>query len=191
MSDISISVDEIIEMHLKNKLKNVNRTMNAFMIYRKNCALQNPNLSRIRVSKLASRLWKNESTEIKDRYKRMAGNNSSDITPMVQNSLNIDQNTLDTIYHNNTNIYYCQQTNPHMDQNPFKDINQGTSFYNSSPSNSLSTIYSRQQSVNMGQNFHTLTTYMDQNITCSGPLNIEQRLFEYEPRYHSNQITYY
>ena len=31
----TISVDEIVNIHLKNGIKNANETMNAFMIYRK------------------------------------------------------------------------------------------------------------------------------------------------------------
>ncbi|RHZ45728.1 hypothetical protein Glove_658g26 [Diversispora epigaea] len=67
-------VREIVEIQLKNGVKNVNRTMNPFMIYRRNYMLQNSNLSRSDVSKLASESWKNESNEVRDHYKRMAEN---------------------------------------------------------------------------------------------------------------------
>ncbi|CAG8490609.1 9362_t:CDS:1 [Diversispora eburnea] len=71
-------VSEITEIHIKNGLKNGNRTMNAFMIYRycyqKNCSFQDSKPSRNDVSKLASESWKRESDEIKNLYKRIAEN---------------------------------------------------------------------------------------------------------------------
>ncbi|RHZ46664.1 hypothetical protein Glove_609g31 [Diversispora epigaea] len=310
------SVGEIVNLHLKNGLKNSNKTMNAFMIYRRNYALHSTKLSRSDMSKEASKAWKSESIEIKNHYKRIEEDirrefkektsiffiysnltgtdvntnppmdlnspdtirhnyqlnmdqNSSGSTcynpPMDQNSpditcpgpqntsdhtfINMDQDSLGTAefyssqqayphmeqnYHfqlpdinqgnsfrsymdqnspditcpgpQNTSdhtfinmdqdslgtaeFYSSQQAYPHMEQNyhcQLPDINQGNSFssymdqnssrntfpnlddwlfYNSSPSNSLSTIYSRQQSVNMGQNFlytDNLHIHMNQN----------------------------
>ncbi|CAG8480195.1 5038_t:CDS:1 [Diversispora eburnea] len=72
----SISVDEIIEMHLKNDIKNVNQTMNSFMIYRKeyNNIVAKFNLSSKDVSKFVSISWKNEPEDVKEYYRQMAKN---------------------------------------------------------------------------------------------------------------------
>ncbi|CAG8542221.1 5526_t:CDS:2 [Diversispora eburnea] len=48
----TISVDEIVLIRLKNGIKNVNQTMNAFMI--------------------SDESWKNESINVKDYYKQMS-----------------------------------------------------------------------------------------------------------------------
>ncbi|CAG8616448.1 6227_t:CDS:1, partial [Diversispora eburnea] len=66
--------DEIVELHLKNKIKNVNRTMNAFMIYRKefNHIVTNSNLKLKDISKYAGISWKNETEDVKNYYRQMA-----------------------------------------------------------------------------------------------------------------------
>ncbi|CAG8567206.1 7530_t:CDS:1 [Diversispora eburnea] len=72
----SITEDEIVQIHLKNGIKNVNQTMNAFMIYRKefNHIASNFNLTRKFVSKSSSISWKNEPQYIKNYYKQFAKN---------------------------------------------------------------------------------------------------------------------
>ncbi|CAG8542262.1 5528_t:CDS:1 [Diversispora eburnea] len=104
----SISVDEIVQIHLKNRIKNVNKTVNAFIIYRKeyNHVVAKLNISSKDVSKFARNSWENEPEVVKDYYRQMAKNvkksykqksplcfihsNQEDST----NSLNIDQNFL-------------------------------------------------------------------------------------------------
>ncbi|CAG8801702.1 4315_t:CDS:1, partial [Dentiscutata erythropus] len=72
----TISVDEIVKIHLKNGIKNVNKTMNAFMIYRKeyNNVVAKLNLSSKDVSKFAKTSWENEPKDVKDYYRQMARN---------------------------------------------------------------------------------------------------------------------
>ncbi|CAG8590889.1 11971_t:CDS:1 [Diversispora eburnea] len=70
----SISVDEIVQIHINNDIKNVNQTMNAFMIYRKeyNHVVAKFNLLSKDVSKFVSISWKNEPEDVKDYYRQMA-----------------------------------------------------------------------------------------------------------------------
>ncbi|CAG8593088.1 3265_t:CDS:2 [Diversispora eburnea] len=72
----SISIDEIVKIHLKNRIKSVNQTMNSFMIYRKryNHIVAKFNLSSKDVSKFVSISWKNEPEYVKDYYRQMAKN---------------------------------------------------------------------------------------------------------------------
>ncbi|CAG8490225.1 317_t:CDS:2 [Diversispora eburnea] len=72
----SITVDEIVQLHLKNGIKSVNQTMNAFMIYRKeyNRIVAKFNLALKEVSKISSISWQNEPQNIKDYYKQLAKN---------------------------------------------------------------------------------------------------------------------
>ncbi|CAG8605992.1 5210_t:CDS:1 [Diversispora eburnea] len=72
----AISVDEIVQIHLKNGIKNVNITMNPFMIYRKeyNRVVAKFNLSSKDVSKFVSISWQNEPEDVKDYYQQMAKN---------------------------------------------------------------------------------------------------------------------
>ncbi|CAG8578670.1 10894_t:CDS:2 [Diversispora eburnea] len=72
----TISVDEIVNIHLKNNIKNVNETMNAFMIYRKeyNYIVAKFNLSSKDLSKFVSISWQNEPEHVKDYYRQMAKN---------------------------------------------------------------------------------------------------------------------
>ncbi|CAG8590912.1 11972_t:CDS:2 [Diversispora eburnea] len=161
-------VREIVEMHLKNGLKNVNRTLIPFLIYRKNCALQNSNLSRNDASKLASESWKRVSNEIKDRYKIMAENTSSGTSTYINPSpFNSPINIYSShqIVNMNPDIIYL---NPPIDQN-FLGITSDTTCYN--PYNPLlinidqnfldttdvnfppsNLIYSNHQFINMDQN---------------------------------------
>ncbi|CAG8490983.1 3717_t:CDS:1 [Diversispora eburnea] len=72
----TIGVDEIVKIHLKNDIKNVNQTLNAFMIYRKkhNRVVAKLNLSSKDVSKFVKNSWKNEPNNVKDHYRQMAKN---------------------------------------------------------------------------------------------------------------------
>src|SRR6185436_11762270 len=65
-----------INIHLKNRIKNINRTMNAFIIYRKeyNHVIAKSNLSSKDVSKFARNSWENEPEYVKDYYRQMAIN---------------------------------------------------------------------------------------------------------------------
>ncbi|CAG8548512.1 7028_t:CDS:1 [Diversispora eburnea] len=70
----SIREDEIVQLHLKNGIKSVNQTMNAFMIYRKefNRIVTNYNLQIKNISKYASISWKREPQYVKKYYKQLA-----------------------------------------------------------------------------------------------------------------------
>ncbi|CAG8490591.1 9361_t:CDS:1 [Diversispora eburnea] len=122
-------VREIVEIHLNKGLKNVNFTSNAFIIYRlcyqKNCALQNPNLSRNYLSELASESWKNESNEIKDSYKRMAKKVKREFRKKVTSLCFIHSNLAGT----------NDETNPPVDLNPntSRHNNQDSSMVQNSP----------------------------------------------------------
>ncbi|CAG8587335.1 10289_t:CDS:2 [Diversispora eburnea] len=153
----SISVDEIIQMHLKNGIKNVNETMNAFMIYRNefNHIHQNFNLSCKNVSKLASKSWKNESEYVKDYYKQISKEVKKRFKEIVPTPCFINKfgtsNQVDT---NNVSL----ETNPPMDKN------------------SPDTIYSSHQFVNMGP-----MNQISPEITCQNSLlmNTEQNSLGY------------
>ncbi|CAG8486688.1 619_t:CDS:2 [Diversispora eburnea] len=56
----SISIDEIVKIHLKNRIKSVNQTMNAFMIYRKeyNYVVAKFNFSRKEMAKNVKKCFK-------------------------------------------------------------------------------------------------------------------------------------
>ncbi|CAG8480209.1 5039_t:CDS:1 [Diversispora eburnea] len=116
----SISVNEIVKIHLKNKIKSVNQTMNSFMIYRKeyNQIVAKFNRSSKDVSKCVSISWKNEPDHIKDYYRQMAENvkncfrekvplcftnsnqvdNTNDNHVPLDTSLNTNQNFQNTNY---------------------------------------------------------------------------------------------
>ncbi|CAG8567853.1 3106_t:CDS:1 [Diversispora eburnea] len=113
----SITIDEIVQMHLKNGIKNVNRTMNAFMIYRKEYSriVAKFNLELIDVSKISSISWKNEPQHIKDYYKQFAKDvkrRFEEIVPSLcfvhinqvsdanDYHVPLDKNPLDTTYKN-------------------------------------------------------------------------------------------
>ncbi|CAG8490915.1 3712_t:CDS:1 [Diversispora eburnea] len=159
-----LSEDEIVEMHLKNGLKNGNRTSNAFLIYRKNYALQNPKLSRNDVSKLASESWKSVSNEIKDHYKRMAENVKKEFKKRV-NSLCFIHCNLAGTNDNETNppMLTSSSTTCH---NPFLgQTSSGTFTYiNPSPSNFPINIYSSHQIVNTNPDIIYLNPPIDQNF---------------------------
>lgn len=68
-----ISVEDIVQMQLKNGIKNVKQTLNAFMIYRKEFIVyQEFKLTWRCMSKLASQSWKDEPITVKNYYKTMA-----------------------------------------------------------------------------------------------------------------------
>ncbi|CAG8580892.1 1864_t:CDS:1 [Acaulospora morrowiae] len=69
-----ITVDEIIEKHLKNGVENVNKTSNAFLIYRMvyNNEAKELGLPLEDISKLSGNSWKNEPEHIKTCYKEIA-----------------------------------------------------------------------------------------------------------------------
>ncbi|CAG8499448.1 2532_t:CDS:1 [Diversispora eburnea] len=145
--------EEIVEIHLNNGLENGNRTMNAFMIYRKDRARKNPNRSWNNSPKLASESWKNESNKIKDHYKRMAENVKKGFKKKIpycfihSNLAGTDGNETNphTILHNSSDTTYCNppmdKNSPNIDQNISDTINhnpiniqqtypQGITYYN-------------------------------------------------------------
>ncbi|CAG8442919.1 18872_t:CDS:2, partial [Acaulospora morrowiae] len=69
-----ITVDEIIEKHSKNGIENVNKTTNAFLIYRMvyNHEARELGLPLEDISKLSGNSWKNEPEHIKRWYKEIA-----------------------------------------------------------------------------------------------------------------------
>ncbi|CAG8725074.1 6599_t:CDS:1 [Acaulospora morrowiae] len=70
----SITIDEILKRHLRNGVGNVNRTLNAFLIYRivYNSEVRKLGLSTEDISKLASNSWRNESIHVKSYYREIA-----------------------------------------------------------------------------------------------------------------------
>ncbi|CAG8468110.1 6831_t:CDS:1 [Acaulospora morrowiae] len=68
----SITVREIVEIHLKKGLRKVNKTLNAFLIYRKVYIREAPKNCIGNISMLASNSWKNEPTNVKIFYKQLA-----------------------------------------------------------------------------------------------------------------------
>ncbi|CAG8458702.1 3551_t:CDS:1 [Diversispora eburnea] len=73
----SIIIDEIVQLQLRNGIKNVNGTMNAFFIYRKEfnhivTNYKNYNLELKDISSYASISWKQEPKHVKEYYKQLA-----------------------------------------------------------------------------------------------------------------------
>ncbi|CAG8466828.1 2788_t:CDS:1 [Diversispora eburnea] len=70
----STNADEIVQLQIKNGIKSVNQTMNAFMIYRKefNHIVTNYNLELKDISSYASNSWQNEPQCVKNHYKQLA-----------------------------------------------------------------------------------------------------------------------
>ncbi|CAG8490929.1 3713_t:CDS:1 [Diversispora eburnea] len=134
----SISVDEIVQIHLKHGIKNVNKTMNAFMIYRKeyNRVVAKFNLSSKDVSKFVSISWKNEPKNVKYHYQRMAKNVKKCFKKKVPPLFFVNSNQVDS-------------TNNHVSLVPLipldtvnPSLNTNQKFLNDPPQNFLISTYS-------------------------------------------------
>ncbi|CAG8627716.1 10520_t:CDS:2 [Diversispora eburnea] len=140
----SISVDEIIQMHLKNGIKNINETMNAFMIYQ-----------------IVKDYYKQISKEIKKRFKEIAPTpyfiNKFETSNQVDtNNVQVDTNNVSL----ETNLLIYQKQN-----------SLGPTYYNYLPLNSSDTIYSSNPNAtnsNLPVDQYTL------EITLPDPSNMVQ-----------------
>ncbi|CAG8678036.1 14373_t:CDS:1 [Acaulospora morrowiae] len=68
----SITVSELIKIHLEKGLRNVNKTLNAFLIYRIVYIREVPKNYLDNISILASNSWKDEPKHVKIFYKKLA-----------------------------------------------------------------------------------------------------------------------
>ncbi|CAG8594233.1 11591_t:CDS:2 [Diversispora eburnea] len=172
----SISVDEIIQMHLKNGIKNVNETMNAFMIYRNefNHIHQNFNLSCKNVSKLTSKSWKNESEYVKDYYKQISKEVKKCFKEIVPTTCFINKfGTSNQVGTNNVSL----ETNPPMDKNSPDSIYSSHQFVNMGPMNQISPEITCHNSLLMNTEQNSLGT------TCynSPPSNPQDVIYSSYP----------
>ncbi|CAG8486830.1 628_t:CDS:1 [Diversispora eburnea] len=130
----TINVDEIVNIHLKNGIKNVNKTMNAFIIFRKeyNRVVAKFNLSSKDVSKFGSISWKNEPVNVKNHYRQMAKNVKKCFKKKVPSLCFINRYQGDSI---NDNHVPSGTVNPSLNtiQNFPPPLNQNQKFLNASP----------------------------------------------------------
>ncbi|CAG8480280.1 5043_t:CDS:1 [Diversispora eburnea] len=164
----SISVDKIIQMHLKNGIKNVNNTMNPFMIYRRefNYVHKNFNLSCKNVSKLASESWKNEPEYIKQRYKQISKEVKKRFKKIFPTPFFINKfGTSNQIGTNDVSL----ETNPPMDKNSPSTIYQSHQFINMGPTNQISPKITCYNSLLMNTEQNSLGTKCYNSLPSNSP----------------------
>ncbi|CAG8593965.1 3501_t:CDS:1, partial [Diversispora eburnea] len=181
----SINVDKIIQMHLKNGIKNVNETMNAFMIYRNefNHVHQNFNLSCKNVSKLASKSWKNEPGYVKQHYKQISKEVKKRFKKIVPTPFFISK--FGTSNQVGTNDAFLE-TNLPIDQNLSDTIYSSHQFINTGPTNQISPDIICYNSLLMNTEQTSLGT------TCynSPPSNPQDAIYSsYPGATHSNLLV--
>ncbi|CAG8548554.1 7030_t:CDS:1 [Diversispora eburnea] len=119
----SIKEDEIIQLHLKNGIRSANRTMNAFMIYRKefNNIVTNYNLELKDISLYASISWKNEPQHVKKFYVQLA--------EKVKELFKEKVPSLCFIHSTNDNNVSLDTFNSHLDNQNFPSLYDAYSNY--------------------------------------------------------------
>ncbi|CAG8490946.1 3714_t:CDS:1 [Diversispora eburnea] len=167
----TISVDEIVKIHLKNGIKNVNQTLNAFMIYRKeyNRVVAKLNLSSKDVSKFAKTSWKNEPDNVKDHYQQIAKNVKKWFKEKVPSLCFINSNQVDSTNDNHVPLGTVNPSLLNMNQNYPP---QNLKFLNDPPQNFLISTYFNLPSSNADQNAYNPLLNMEQNYLNSTHFNL-------------------
>ncbi|CAG8466808.1 2787_t:CDS:1 [Diversispora eburnea] len=169
----SISVDEIVQIHLKNGIKNVNETMNAFMIYRKeyNHIVAKFNLSRKDVSKFVSISWRNEPKNVKEYYRQMAKNVKKCFKEKVPTLCFINSNQINS---KNDNHAILGTSNPSLNTNqnfpPPVNMDQNLSspystYFNYSPD--LSDSFENSLNTYMTMDDDNLMNYLSEDLALT------------------------
>ncbi|CAG8490628.1 9363_t:CDS:1 [Diversispora eburnea] len=128
----SISIDEIIHIHLKNGIK-CNKTMNPFMIYRieYNLIVAKYNLKLKDVSKFARNSWKNEPEEVKIYYRQMA----EEVKKTYKEKRPLCFIHSNKVYNTNDNHVPLDTSNPPLNknQNFSSPLNRNQKFLDANP----------------------------------------------------------
>ncbi|CAG8490962.1 3715_t:CDS:1 [Diversispora eburnea] len=165
----TISVDEIVKIHLKNGIKNVNQTLNAFMIYRKeyNRVVAKFNLSSKDVSKFVSISWKNEPVNVKGCYQQMAKNVKKCFKKKVPSLCFINSNQVDSANDNHVPLGTVNPSLLNTNQNYPPSLNQNQKFLNDPPQNCLINLPPSNADQNADKNAYHPLLNMEQNYLNS------------------------